>query len=118
MNNRRYIRYGNGSTWKTDISYERADQLRGISVDLGHDFADDFPEMSISLEEKAREDTIEDALLSGEDILELMGRNVTVRVFERLGVAARRKREFGSSLKKELFEGWDWPAAIPHVRSF
>ncbi len=56
----------------------------------------------------------DDILLPGEKILDLMRRNVSIRVFERVGVAPRRKRRSHMSTEKpDLFSGWSWPRAIP-----
>ena len=53
-------------------------------------------------------------LLPGSKILDLMDRNVTIRVFERMGVAPRRPpAEYVSTHKPDLFADWEWPKPIP-----
>ncbi|XP_059079459.1 uncharacterized protein LOC131877717 [Tigriopus californicus] len=99
-------RYGQNGTWKTDISYDDFSQLNGIVLNKEED---DFPLDDPDFDKNS----IEDALLTGDEILALMGRNVTVRIFERLGVAARRSRMAGSSLKSDLYHDWAWPKPIP-----
>ena len=55
-----------------------------------------------------------DMLLPGSKILDLMDRNVTIRVFERMGVAPRRPpAEYVSTHKPDLFADWEWPKPIP-----
>lgn len=55
-----------------------------------------------------------DLRLTGQEILDLVEMNATVRIFERVGVAPRRKRyEHMSSEKPYLFPDWSWPKAIP-----
>eukprot|EP00095_Tigriopus_kingsejongensis_P005222 maker-scaffold585_size130225-snap-gene-0.20 protein:Tk05222 transcript:maker-scaffold585_size130225-snap-gene-0.20-mRNA-1 annotation:"bifunctional arginine demethylase and lysyl-hydroxylase jmjd6-like" len=100
-------RYGQNATWKTDISYHDFSQLNGIVLNKEED--EDFPMDDPEFDKNS----IEDALLTGDEILSLIDRNVTVRIFERLGVAARRSRQAGSSLKTDLYKDWNWPKPIP-----
>ena len=99
-------RYDKDVKWKADVSLGKNSPITMEMLGLDEDEWPDIRPNDVR--------SYDDVLLSGKELLNLMQKNVTIRVFERVGIAPRRKRrDHMSTEKPDLFQGWGWPRPIP-----